>query len=100
MFVKIVFTALRSVHHGRTIGCMSTNLDTKLGRRRMFRGRAVPTPPPAEASAPLGYDVESRMLDEMFRMGRIGRPGYELARRQLQKTYGVGVLPDSSVRDA
>ena len=42
----------------------------------------------------------SRMLDEMFRMGRIGRPGYELARRQLQKTYGVGVLPDSSVRDA
>ncbi len=101
MFVKMVFNTLRCVDGGRTIQHMPQTLDHTSGHRRLFRGRkgAVAAPPAAPAE-PLGYEIESRMLDEMFRMGRIGRPGYELARRQLQKTYGMCRLPDSSTRDA
>lgn len=75
-------------------------LDSTTGRRRLFRGRPTPAPAPVVPAEPLGYDVEARMLEDLFRAGRLTRPGYELARRQLQKTYGVGVLPDSSTRDA
>ena len=75
-------------------------LDSAAGRRRLFRGRPAPTPAPVVPAEPLGYDVEARMLDDLFPSGRMTRPGYELARRQLQKTYGVGLLPESSTRDA
>jgi hypothetical protein len=40
------------------------------------------------------------MLTELFHAGRLDRPGYEFARRQLQLAYGIGLLPEARGREA
>lgn len=79
---------------------MPTVLDPKPRPRRFFRRHQAPTSVViARPTEPLGYEVESKMLDDLFAAGRIGRPGYELARRQLQRTYRVA-LPDAFGRES
>jgi len=98
VFVKIPFTALRSVTVGPHHRVMFVQSESTPSRRRRFFGRDVPQPAPLPE--PEGYEAQSQMLTELFHAGRLDRPGYEFARRQLQLAYGIGLLPEARGREA
>ena len=78
---------------------MSDVLRPKTRQQRFFRRRDVESVivgPPMTAER--GDASECRALDDLFAAGCIGRPGYELARRQLQRAYRIS-LPDTFGRD-
>lgn len=94
----MLFTALRCVVVGLHHRDMFLQTESRPSRRRRFLGRHASAPTPL--AEPVGYEAQSQMLTELFRAGRLDRPGYESARRQLQIAYGIGILPDARGREA
>ena len=89
---------MRSVTVGLHHRVMLVQSESTPSRRRRFRSRDVPQPAPLPE--PEGYGAQSQMLTELFHAGRLDRPGYEFARRQLQLADSIGILPEARGREA
>ena len=94
----MLFIALRCAVLGLHHRDMFQQHESRPSRRRRFLGRHAPQLAPLPE--PEGYEAQSQMLTELFHDGRLDRPGYEFARRQLQLAYGIGLLPEASGREA